>query len=113
MIANPEPDALPPRIRFELAPQTIPAVVLTAAGLWLLIQLWPILLVIVFSLILVGTLNPIVGWLQARPMKRGWAVALVFLFCALLLGLLGLIIIPPLLDQVAQLVRNFPAIEAK
>ena len=38
-----------------------------------------------------GTLNPFVGWLEARPLKRVWTVTLVFGVRALLMGLTGLL----------------------
>ena len=71
----------------------IPArTVLVAAGcagaLWLLVRLWPALLVVAMALILVGTLNPIVGALQRRGLRRGAAVAAVLL--TLLVVLTGL-----------------------
>jgi predicted PurR-regulated permease PerM len=113
MIPVQEPEKQPPRIEFEIAPKSIAAVVITGVALWLLCKLWPILLVILCSLILVGTVNPIVGWLESRGMKRVWAVTLVFVIGVLLVGLLGLIIFPPLIDEVSHLVRNFPAIQAK
>jgi putative heme transporter len=76
-------------------------------------QLVAILVVILCSLILVGTLNPFVGWLEARSLKRVWAVTLVFGVCALLMGLFALLVFPPLLDQLSHLAGNLPAIQGK
>ena len=76
-------------------------------------QMAAILVVILCSLILAGTLNPFVGWLEARPLKRVWAVSLVFGVGALLMGLIGLLVFPPLLDQLSHLVGNLPAIQGK
>jgi putative heme transporter len=76
-------------------------------------QLVAILVVILCSLILVGTLNPFVGWLEVRSLKRVWAVTLVFGACALLMGLFGLLVFPPLLEQLSQLAVNLPEIQGK
>jgi predicted PurR-regulated permease PerM len=54
-----------------------------------------------------------VAWLEALKMKRCWAVTLVFGSCALVLGLIGLILFPPLWEEVSYLAGNFPAIHAK
>src|ERR1017187_6766521 len=108
-----EPKRLPRLIRFEIAPRSIVALILTGVALWMLGQLVAIFVVILCSLILVGTLNPLVGWLEARPLKRVWAVTLVFGVCAVLMGLIGLLVFPPLLDQLSHLVGNLPAIQGK
>ena len=63
--------------------------------------------------VLAGTLNPFVGWLEARPLKRVWAVSLVFGVGALLMGLIGLLVFPPLLDHLSHLVGSLPAIQGK
>ena len=108
-----EPKRLPRLVRFEIAPKSIVALILTGVALWMLGQLVAILVVILFSLILVGTLNPFVGWLEAHRLKRVWAVTLVFGVCALLIGLIGLLVFPPLWDQLSRLVGNLPAIQGK
>jgi len=108
-----EPKRAPRLIRFEIAPKSIVALILIGIALWLLGQLAAILVVILCSLILAGTLNPFVGWLEARPLKRVWAVTLVFGVCALLMGLTGLLVFPPLLDQLSHLVSILPAMQGK
>jgi predicted PurR-regulated permease PerM len=108
-----EPKRLPRLIRFEIAPKSIFTIILTGLALWMLGQMAAILVVILCSLILAGTLNPFVGWLEARPLKRVWAVSLVFGVGALLMGLIGLLVFPPLLDQLSHLVGNLPAIQGK
>ena len=45
-------------VRLELSPRTLLALVLVVASLWLLIRLWPILLVLVVALLVAGTLSP-------------------------------------------------------
>jgi predicted PurR-regulated permease PerM len=96
-----------------MAPKSIVALILTGVALWLLGRLAAILVVILCSLILAGTLNPFVGWLEARPLKRVWAVTLVFGVCALLMGLIGLLVFPPLLDQLSHFVGSLPAMQGK
>lgn len=108
-----EAEQAPRLIRFEIAPKSIIALILTGVSLWLLGQLATILVVLVCSLILAGTLNPFVGWLEARFLKRVWAVTLVFGVCALMVGLAGLLVFPPLLDQLSHLVGDLPTMQGK
>ena len=65
-------------VRFELSPKTLLAVVLVVASLWLLIRLWPVLLVLVVALFVAGTLSPVVRWLEAKGATRRFGIAVVF-----------------------------------
>ncbi len=80
------------------------------AAAWLLIRLLPVLLVFVAALFLVGTLNPIVRWVEARGVKRNVAVGVVFgtLFVVALGGVVGTA--APLVGQVSKLFEQAPRI---
>jgi predicted PurR-regulated permease PerM len=52
-------------VQLELSSKSIVYAVVAAALIWLTIQLFPIVLVLVVALFLVGTLSPIVKWLEA------------------------------------------------
>jgi predicted PurR-regulated permease PerM len=84
-----------------------------AGGLWLLVRLWPALLVVAMSLILVGTLNPIVGALQRRGLRRGAAVGAVLL--SLLVGLAGLSLVtaPALWAELGRVGGELPGLQAR
>lgn len=94
--------------RVEIAYRTIIAVVLTVAGIWLLNLLLPVLVVIVVALILVGTLNPAVSWLERHRLNRLLAIAIVFIGCGIVMVGVGLITIPSLIDQVSQAINRLP-----
>jgi predicted PurR-regulated permease PerM len=68
----------PRLVRFELSPKTMVALVLVVASVWLLIRLWPVLLVLVVALLVAGTLSPAVRWLEERRVRRGAGIAIVF-----------------------------------
>lgn len=97
--------------RVEISYRTIIAVALTVGGIWLLNLLLPILLVIVVALILVGTLEPSVRWLQQHRVNRAVAIAIVFIGCAIVVVGAGLITIPSLISQVGQTINNLPEIQ--
>jgi predicted PurR-regulated permease PerM len=94
--------------RVEISYRTIFAVALTVGGIWLLNLLLPILVVIVLALILVGTLNPAVRWLQRHRMNRTLSIAVVFLGCGVVVVAVGLVTIPSLLAQVSQVIGRLP-----
>ena len=101
----------PATFKVELNLRTALIAVATLAAVWLFIHLWPIVLVVVVALMIVGALNPIVEWLQRRRLGRGAAIAMVFL--ALLLVSAGLIAItvPRIVSQVTGLVHDLPKLQ--
>ncbi len=103
----------PRRLRFELSPRAIAALVLVVASVWLLIRLWPVLLVLVAALLVVGSLSPAVRWLEAKRIRRGVGITIVFgVFFILALGVAALTI-PALVSQVAALLEREPGLRAR
>jgi predicted PurR-regulated permease PerM len=86
--------------------------VLIASGCWLLIHLAPVLLALVMSLFLIGTLNPAVEWLERNRIRRGWGVPLVFTTLLLVGVLLGMLTLPSLFSQVRELVEHEPQLRS-
>jgi predicted PurR-regulated permease PerM len=76
---------------------------------WILIHLLPVVLVIVVALLVFGTLEPAVEWLEGHRVKRGIAIGVVF--TSTLLGVLLLLAatIPSLISQATQLIEKAPA----
>jgi len=100
-------------LRLDVSPGTMIRLVLAAACLWLLIQLWPVLLVLVVALIVVGTMSPAVNWMETRGITRGLGIAIVF---TLLLGFVTLALtltIPTFVTQAAALVQREPELRAR
>jgi predicted PurR-regulated permease PerM len=99
-------------VQVEVAPKSMVYAVLIAAGAFLLVRLFPVILVLVATLLLVGTLNPIVEWFQRRGLRRGAAIALVFTSFVSLFLLAAALTIPTLVDQVKQLIDKEPSLRA-
>ena len=97
-------------VRFELANSTLIKVIAAGMALWLLLRLWPVLLLCVAALTIVGTLSSTVGWLEARRISRGWSIALVFSVLVFISVLLLGFTLPQLLVQVSNLVQQEPAL---
>ena len=99
-------------VRFDLAPSTIITTVLVIAGLWVLIRLMPVILVLVAALIIVGTLSPAVSWLEARRVRRGWSIAIVFTTLLVVTVLAVALTVPEFLAQVSSLIEQEPVLRA-
>lgn len=105
---HPDRDPAPePVLRVDLTVRTALVVLAIAAGAWLLLELWEILVVIVVALMLVGMLNPVVERLQRRGMRRGHATGLVYAGIFLLVGGFLAVSLPRLVAQVQELVTHF------
>jgi len=86
--------------------------VLLGLSLWGLIRLWPVILVLVVALLIVGTLSPAVQWLESRGISRGLGIALVFAGLFTVAVLTVTLTIPSLLAQAAALVEREPVFRA-
>ena len=100
----------PAVVRIELSLKSLAIVVALIAGVWMLLNLIPVLLVLVVALMIVGALNPIVAWLARRKVKRIYGVCLVFGLGAVLALAIGAVTIPTLLEQAKTLARSEPRI---
>jgi putative heme transporter len=102
-----------PAIRFELTPRMLVWVAATVAGVWLFTKLWFVLILVVMSLILAGTLRPLVAGLEKLRVPRSVAVAIVFLGLTAVMVLICLITIPPLVSQLVEIVQRAPEYQKK
>lgn len=100
-------------VRLELSPKTMASLVLVGAALWLLIRLWPVLLVLVVALLVAGTLSPAVRWLEERRVERGIGIAIVFTVFLILTILVVALTIPTLVSQTAALLEHEPALRTQ
>lgn len=101
------------RLRVELAPKTIGLVLAVVGALWMLARLTAVIEVIVVALVLVGTFEPIVAWLEKRGLPRGRALVLVFVVCGLAFTGLVLLMVPPLVAQLVDLLGNAPKVRGE
>jgi predicted PurR-regulated permease PerM len=96
-------------VRFEVSPVTMVQLILVIASVWLLIKLWPVFLVLVVALLIVGTMSPAVSWIEGRGYSRNLGIAIVFLFLFVASTLTITLTIPSLLAQASSLVEQEPA----
>src|SRR3954465_11771162 len=86
-------------VRFEIAPRTIGLILAALAGVWLLRELWVIVLLVVVALVFAGTFNPLVEWMERRGLRRTLALILLF-FASIVVALVFVFLtVPPLVEQ--------------
>jgi len=100
-------------VRVELNVRTVLVALVGIATVWLLLQLWQVLLVIVVALMIVGMLNPFVQRLEDRGLRRGYAIAIVFGVLFVGVAGLGALAAPSLGAQLRELVEHFPRTQAR
>jgi predicted PurR-regulated permease PerM len=100
-------------LRIEIATSTIVRIVLIAVGIALLTQLVPVILVLITGLMLVGTLSPVVEWLERHQVGRLAAIAIVFAALLMVVAALAVFTVPAFVIQVGSLVEQEPALRAK
>ena len=69
-----------------------------------------VLIYIVFALFIALGLEPLVKWLEGHNLKRGWAIVTVILAFALVITGVLVLIIPTVVQQIAQFVRDLPSL---
>ncbi|MCX6120558.1 MAG: AI-2E family transporter [Ignavibacteriales bacterium] len=100
-------------MRFEVSSKTMIQLILVVACLWLLIQLWPVFLVLVVALLIVGTMSPSVSWMEARRVKHTLGIVIVFTLFFVVVILALILTIPSLLVQASALIDQEPVFRAQ
>lgn len=101
----------PPRIwTIDVSVRTLVLVPLVIAFCFLMLRLLPVVLVLVLALLIVGTMNPVVEWLERHHIKRTWAVLIAFGSVVIVCLGLAVLTLAPLIAQVQSLVSQEPEI---
>jgi predicted PurR-regulated permease PerM len=106
--AEDTPAPEPQRVRIEIAPRTILLLLLAVAGAWVALQLQTVLIVVTIALVMVGTLDPVVAWFERHGIRRGRALALIFVAISLVVAGVLLVTVPPLVTQLLHLIEDAP-----
>ena len=103
----------PQLFRVEITTGTFVKLVAVAGAVWLLTELWYVFVLIAIALVLVGTLNPLVVWLERRRVPRTVALITIFVGMLGMLFLVGLITIPPLIQQLVDIMAKAPGLQER
>jgi predicted PurR-regulated permease PerM len=113
MKPTPTKPTRPRIVRFEISIRSMIAAVLVFLAVWLVVHLLPVLLVLIAALMLVGTLTPIVAWLESRKLHRNVAIGIVFGAGSGVTALLLFLVVPSLVNQLKAFVEHEPEIRAR
>ena len=105
--------ATPRTIRHELSLRSVFSIVAILAGVWLLVRIWPILLLVIVALVLAGTVSSLVSWLERHRVTRAVSLSLVLVALVAAVAGLGALIIPALVTQISGLITEAPAIQMR
>ena len=109
LLDEPKPPAR--TIRVELNGRSVLLAICGVALVWLFVQLWPVLLVILVALMIAGALAPPIARLERLKIRRLYAIAVVFVGLLVATIALGALTLPTLVDQVGHVITHLP--EAK
>jgi predicted PurR-regulated permease PerM len=99
-------------LRIDITMSTMLKASCTVGLLWLLLQLWPILLVVGSALMLVGMLALPIAWLEHNGVRRGLAIALVFVGLFVAGAVFAALTVPSLIAQATSIVDRLPQTQA-
>jgi predicted PurR-regulated permease PerM len=80
----------------------------TVLAVGLVFVAWGAITLVLIALLFALALSPAVDFFVARGLGRGLAAGLVFLLALLVVGLLGLLLVPPLVTQVTHFIDALP-----
>ncbi len=102
------PSDPPSAVRVEISVRTIVAVLVAIAAVWLLLELRNVVILSIFALVLVGTLNPLLGWFHRRGIGRVLGLAMTLVAALVVVSLLLLVTVPALIQQLLDIVEQLP-----
>ncbi len=95
-------------LKIELSYRGLVVIGLAVLSIWALLQLWPVVLLILTSFILMAALLPYVAWLVRHGIPRVVAVLiLLFAILAVLAGVIA-IVVPAVVEEFGSLRENLP-----
>jgi predicted PurR-regulated permease PerM len=95
-------------LKLELSYRGLITIGLALAGLWFLTRLWPVLILLITSLIFMAALLPYVTWLERHRVRRGLAVLLILLAVLLVVGGMLYLVVPAMIDEFGHLRTDLP-----
>ncbi len=100
-------------IRLEMSTRGVLTLLATLFGLWLLARLWPVVLLVIISLMFAASLLPFVEYLVRRGTSRIVAVLVVALAMLLTIVLLGFVVVPAVIEQARAIIDRLPELRER
>jgi predicted PurR-regulated permease PerM len=100
-------------VRLEVPFRSIVKVLLAALLVWAVLKLWPEFVFILIAVLLAVSLYPLAEWLLERGLPRGLAVLTVAFATTAVVVASVAFFFPPLTEELAKLLGNFPAFRGR
>lgn len=94
--------------KLEVSWRGLIAIAIALAALWLVRQVWPVVLLVAVALIFMAALLPYVEWLVRRGVTRVVAVLIVILAVMAIVGGLAAIFVPAMVSEFSDVRDNLP-----
>lgn len=95
-------------LKIEATYKTIFLALLLLLAVWALIKLWPIVILLIFSLIFMAALLPFVEWMQRKGVPRGLSILLVLVTTIAVIASVSAIVVPAVLDEFEDVRNKLP-----
>jgi predicted PurR-regulated permease PerM len=102
------PSAVADPLELRISFLTLAKLVFFALLVLVIIKLWTVIIMLVIAALLAVVLDPLVLWLIARGMRRGFAIGLVALLVFAVVGAFLFTVIPATLSQLQELGKTLP-----
>lgn len=97
-------------MHLEISAKSILAIAGLLIVLWLMTQVWSVLLLIAVSIMLAAALFPAVEWMVRHGVRRGLAVAIVSVLLLATMALIGFVLVPTVVNQSQAILDHLPDI---
>ncbi len=96
-----------------ISTSSILKILLILLGLVFLYAVRDVLVIVFISFVLAAAMNPTITSLQRRGIPRWVSIALIYVGILAVIGLLVVLVVPLVTDELAQLIRAFPQLYAR
>ena len=100
-------------LRIEVSPRSLFLVAGMLFAVWLVAQVWQVLLMLVVASVIAGALNPLVDWLDGHGIRRPFALGLIL---AVMIGAvvgIAALIVPAVIAQAGSIAAGLPELQAR
>lgn len=97
------------RVIFDVKLNTLVKVVGVILFVGLLYYLRDLLTILLAALLLAAIINPLADWFEHRRIPRGLAVMIIYIVLLALVGLIVVVLVPPIVAEFSDFSRNLPA----
>lgn len=97
------------RVVFDIKLSTLAKAVGVILFVVFLYYLRDLLVILLAALLLAAIINPLANWFEQRKIPRGLAVIIIYIVLFALLGLIVVVLVPPIISEFSDFSHNLPA----